>query len=145
MDRAIRSTLLSLPREVIDAALAEHDELGGEAFLARYGYRHAERWILRAEDVRLAVRFDRGQGHHATSLPSDKDTFSSAVTSWGKSLWPLILRRRPIDSAPRHSIRLSTKRDRESVRQVPTESDGDRVPIPSLEPPCRAGKDGRGA
>lgn len=46
MDSATRAALLAVPRASVESALAEHDDLGAEGFLARHGYRPAVRWVL---------------------------------------------------------------------------------------------------
>jgi 5-methylcytosine-specific restriction protein A len=49
MPASDRTALLELPQSAIDAAIREYDQLGEASFLARHGYRAAERWVLARE------------------------------------------------------------------------------------------------
>lgn len=41
-----RSTLAAITREAIEQAIAEHDQLGAEAFLEKYGFREARDYLV---------------------------------------------------------------------------------------------------
>ncbi len=65
MSTADRSRLLELPQPAIDAAIREHDQLGEASFLARHGYRAAERWVVVVNGKRYPPRAILAAAFHA--------------------------------------------------------------------------------
>ncbi len=76
----VRMSLAQITREAVLAAVAEHDELGQQRFLATYGFKAATKYRLSYNDALYDSKAIVGVAHrHATGAPLAASEFSGGA------------------------------------------------------------------